>query len=251
MAHPDTIDAAAWQRSWDQQQAAYLPDREERFAAMLDAVEAVTGPAPAILDLAGGTGSITLRALRRLPAATTTVLDVDPVLLAIARASLDERSTVVTADLRGPGWTATLPRGDYDAVLTATALHWIDEDRLRGLYADIHAVLRPGGLFINADHMPDGNLPTVNRALSVWSEGQRAARWADGALTWEAWWSRLAQDPHLGAHLPERNRVFGGLHAAEFTPDAGWHLAALTAAGFREVGLIWRGATDAAVAALR
>jgi SAM-dependent methyltransferase len=251
MAHQDTLDAAAWQRSWDQQQAAYMPDREERFAAMLDAVEAVAGPTQAILDLAGGTGSISLRALRRLPGATTTVLDVDPVLLTIARASVDERSTVVTADLRTPDWTAALPRRDYDAVLTATALHWIDEERLRGLYAEVRGVLRPGGLFINADHMPDGDLPTVTEALAVWSEGQRAARWAGGALTWEAWWSHLAEDPALGPRLAERTRVFGGLHAAEFAPNAAWHIDALTAAGFREVGLIWRNATDAAITALR
>jgi len=251
MSNQTTIDAAAWQDSWDRQQAAYMPDREQRFAAMLDAVEAVTGPTPAILDLAGGTGSISLRALRRLPGATTTLLDVDPVLLTIARASVDERSTVVTADLRTPGWTAALPRRDYDAVLTATALHWIDEERLRALYAEVHGVLRPGGLFINADHMADGDLPTVSEALDVWSAGQLAARWAGGALSWEAWWSHLAEDPSLGPLLAERTRVFGGLHAAEFAPDAAWHLAALRSAGFGEVGLIWRGATDAAITALR
>ncbi|MEE3921525.1 hypothetical protein V2I01_34525 [Micromonospora sp. BRA006-A] len=43
----------AWQESWDRQQEAYLPDREHRFAAMLDAVEAVAGDRPPrVLDLA-------------------------------------------------------------------------------------------------------------------------------------------------------------------------------------------------------
>jgi len=32
-----------WQESWSRQQEAFMPDREERFAAMLDAVAAVTG----------------------------------------------------------------------------------------------------------------------------------------------------------------------------------------------------------------
>ena len=46
----------AWQESWDRQQEAYLPDREQRFAAMLDVVDAATdGAAPRLLDLAGGT----------------------------------------------------------------------------------------------------------------------------------------------------------------------------------------------------
>ncbi len=61
------MDWESWQLRWDRQQQAYLPDREERFTAMLDAVEAACGPAPRMLDLAGGTGSITRRLLTRLP----------------------------------------------------------------------------------------------------------------------------------------------------------------------------------------
>lgn len=46
--------ATAFQESWDRQQEAFLPDREERLAAMLDAVDAITdGDAPRLLDLAG------------------------------------------------------------------------------------------------------------------------------------------------------------------------------------------------------
>src|SRR6266545_6506951 len=150
---PYNVEADAWQESWDRQQAAYLPDREERFAALLDTVDAVTSGHPqTILDLAGGTGSISLRALHRFPRATTTLLDVDPVLLSIARASLDERTAIVTADLRSSDWAAALPHHDYDAVLTATALHWLQPDRLAALYGEIRQILRPGGVFINVDH---------------------------------------------------------------------------------------------------
>ena len=34
-----------------------MPDREDRFRIMLDMVEALTGPAPRVLDLACGTGT--------------------------------------------------------------------------------------------------------------------------------------------------------------------------------------------------
>ncbi|MFD0788195.1 class I SAM-dependent methyltransferase, partial [Micromonospora azadirachtae] len=86
---PYISDAPAWQESWDRQQEAYLPDREHRFTAMLDAVDAVTdGVPPRVLDLAGGTGTISLRTLARFPDAEVTVLDLDPALLAIAEASL-------------------------------------------------------------------------------------------------------------------------------------------------------------------
>ncbi len=59
------MDWARWQALWDAQQQLHLPDREERFAAMLDVLEAIVGGtcAPRVVDLAGGTGSITRRVL--------------------------------------------------------------------------------------------------------------------------------------------------------------------------------------------
>jgi SAM-dependent methyltransferase len=249
---PYALDSVAWQESWDRQQEAYLPDREERFTALLDTVDATAGPAPTVLDLAGGTGSISLRVLRRFPHATTTLLDVDPVLLTIARASLDDRSTVVSADLRSPDWVAGLPQHDYDAVLTATALHWIAPDRLAAVYAEIRQVLRPGGVFINVDYMPDDGLPGLTTRLGDLGRARREARYTAGAvLSWQAWWEHVTNDPTLGPLVEERRKVFTSEHSAEFTPPLSWHLDALRTAGYAEAGLVWRGARDAAVAGVR
>src|SRR3954452_2080769 len=148
-------DWQAWQESWDRQQECYIPDREERFRVMLDMVEALAGTAPRVLDLACGTGSITARLLRRFPDATSTGIDLDPALLAIARGTFegDDRVTFVEADLKDPDWPARLPYGTYDAVLTATALHWLHSAPLAALYGRIAGLVRRGGVFMNADHM--------------------------------------------------------------------------------------------------
>ncbi|MEU8617050.1 class I SAM-dependent methyltransferase [Streptomyces sp. NPDC048623] len=100
-----------------------MPDREERFRVMLDMVEALVGPEPRVLDLACGTGSITSRLLQRFPGATSTGVDLDPALLAIAEGTFagDARVTFVTADLKDPAWTEALPYDSYDAVLTGNA----------------------------------------------------------------------------------------------------------------------------------
>jgi SAM-dependent methyltransferase len=250
---PYNGEAAAWQESWDRQQGAYLPDREERFTALLDTVDAVTDGHPlSVLDLAGGTGSISLRTLRRFPRTTTTLVDVDPVLLSIARDSLDERSAIVSADLRTPDWIGALPRHDYDAVLASTALHWLDLERLAALYGEIRQILRPGGVFVNVDHMPDAGLPTLNERLGDRDRTLRAARYTAGAvLSWEAWWDHVAKDPKLGPLLEQRRKVFSGGHAADTDEPITWHVGALRTAGFSEVGVVWRGGRDAAVAALR
>ncbi|GAA4449385.1 class I SAM-dependent methyltransferase [Phytohabitans houttuyneae] len=229
-----------------------MPDREERFAALLDTVDAVTaGRPPRVLDLAGGTGSISLRLLRRFPEASTTLLDLDPVLRHIAAGTLGGRATVVTADLRAGDWVAALPHREFDAVLTATALHWLDPTRLAALYGEIREVLRPGGVFVNADHMPDDGLPGLSKRLGERADAQRHARYAAGAaLSWADWWDRVAADAELGPLVIERKRLFTEHHSSEWTPPVSWHVEALRAAGYAEVGLVWRGARDAAVAAV-
>ncbi|WP_328460480.1 class I SAM-dependent methyltransferase [Actinoplanes sp. NBC_00393] len=248
-------DPEIWQESWDRQQEAFMPDREHRFAAMLDAVAAVTeGRPPRLLDLAGGTGTITLRTLARFPGAEVTVLDQDPVLLTIAGSSLRDRATVIDADLGDPGWRAKLPaEASFDAVLTATALHWLPAERVSALYAEIREVLRPGGIFANADHMPEESLPILSGKLRDHARVKREARYATGASTsWPEWWARVAADEQLAAKAVERARIYPAKdHDQEWLPPAAWHVDALRSAGYSEAGVIWRGGTDAAVAALR
>ncbi|AGZ41848.1 class I SAM-dependent methyltransferase [Actinoplanes friuliensis] len=254
MTHYLADSAAAWQESWNLQQEAFLPDREHRFTTMLDAVGAVTDDAPPrVLDLAGGTGTISLRTLARFPGAEVTVVDQDPVLLALATASLGDRATIIAADLGDPSWTAALPHRRYDAVLTATALHWLPPERLTTLYGEILQVLRPGGVFANADHMPDEGLPGLTKRLMTRADTRRETRYATGAaLSWPGWWSKVAADPQLAPLFAEREKIYPAAHgAAEWTPPAAWHLDALRAAGFTETGLLWRGAADATVAAVR
>jgi trans-aconitate methyltransferase len=243
-----------WQERWDRQQEVYLIDRERRFEVMFDVVEAVTGPAPQVLDLACGTGSISIRLLRRLPQARTVCLDLDPALLRIAAGSLagDDRVTIVRADLASPSWVASLPARPYDAVLTATALHWLRDDALARLYTDLaHQVIRPSGVFCNADHMPDRPAAALDARIERWHQARRERLVRDGAADWETWWKDAAADPALADAVAERNMLFSGSHAKEFTPPVDWHLAALRASGFSEATVVWRIFDDAIVAALK
>ncbi|MFG3257585.1 class I SAM-dependent methyltransferase [Streptomyces sp. NPDC048172] len=256
-------DWQAWQRSWDRQQEWYMPDREERFRVMLDVVEAVAGPEPVVLDLACGTGSITGRLLERLPGARSTALDLDPVLLSIARGTFegDERAEFVTADLTDPDWPVALPRRPYDAVVTATALHWLSADALRTVYGQIAGVLRDGGVFLNADHMRDDEAPRLNAALDSFHAARKERELADGAQDWRAWWTEVADDPVLAAPARSRFELFddprvpkpgGDGRIREGRPvTTAWHLEALDGAGFAEVRRMWCSSTDAVLAALR
>lgn len=245
-----------WQLSWDRQQSAFMPDREQRFGVLLDVVEVVCGREPRVLDLACGTGSITRRLLTRLPRATTVALDLDPALLRIARGTFagDSRVSVVRADLARPDWRRAIEGTEFDAVLTATALHWLPEPRLAELYAEVVGVLRPGGVFCNADHMPDPGLPALTERVRERGAVRRAEVYAGGqALSWQAWWDAARTDPALVDAVAERDAIFGGPDSDHdrSTPAYSTHLDFLRTAGFAEVGLVWRGLGDAAFAAIR
>ncbi|NEA51437.1 class I SAM-dependent methyltransferase [Streptomyces sp. SID10815] len=245
-------DWRAWQESWDRQQEWYMPDREDRFSVMLDMVEALVGTAPRVLDLACGTGTITARLLARLPEATSTGVDLDPALLAIARGTFegDERVSFVTADLKDPDWTAKLPHGSYDAVLTATALHWLHSEPLAALYGSVAGIVRDGGVFMNADHMIDDTTPRINAA----ERAQRHARMDQAkqgdALDWAEWWQLAAQDPVLAGPTARRFEIYGE-HADGDMPSAAWHARVLREKGFAEARPVWRSPSDTLLLALK
>ena len=245
-------DWQAWQESWDRQQEWYMPDREERFRVMLDMVEAVVGPEPRVLDLACGTGSITNRLLRRFPGATSVGVDLDPALLAIARGSFagDERVAFVTADLKDPAWTEALPHDSYDAVLTATALHWLHSGPLTALYGQLAGLVRAGGVFMNADHMIDETTPRINAAERAQRHARMDQEKAAGVLDWADWWALAAKDPVLAEPTARRFEIYGE-HADGDTPSARWHAETLRTAGFAESRVVWSSPSDALVLAVR
>jgi trans-aconitate methyltransferase len=63
----DNVLWSDWLRRWDAQQEGYVPEREARFTAMLDALADLLPASFTALDLACGPGSISQRLLARFP----------------------------------------------------------------------------------------------------------------------------------------------------------------------------------------
>lgn len=245
--------AEDWQRSWDRLEEGLIPERERQFEVLVDVVEAVAGPTPFVVDLACGTGSVTRRLLVRLPAARSHAVDVDPVLVRIAEATFDDddRVTVTSCDLRDPRWIEVVPR-QADAVVTSTALHWLEEDVVRRLYRELALLLRPGGVFVHVEQMPLVGTPRLAHAFAVIASERLARREAADRSDWDAWWAQAAADEVLASPSQERRRIFSSNYPAEeFSPPAEWHVNTLLDAGFAEAAEVWRSGAAALVAAIR
>jgi SAM-dependent methyltransferase len=246
--------AKTWVTGFEQQMAVFQPARQQAFVALLDVIDAHRSDLgrPRLLDLGGGAGSWSLQALRRWPDASITLADIDPVLLALARAGLEDWVQIAKADFRTPAWTQALPHHDYDAVVAVMALHYLPEQRLSTLYREIAGVLAPRGLFLNADRMPEDGLPSLTASLdqAAARRGTTGAVDADRVPAWDRWWQELEADPELNPLFATRSALFGDQPSAEWTPEVSWHVEALHKAGYAEVGQAWRHGAHAAVAAL-
>ena len=223
-----------------------MPFRERRFEVMLDVLAALKRGPVVVVDLACGPGAISQRVLRRFPRARCLAVDFDPVLLRIGREALgsSRRLRWVEADLRQPGWSEQLPAGPVDAFLSTTALHWLTAPELFEVYREAAQRLRRGGLFLNGDHVRySDHLPTFQRlSHAVRNLHRRRDRPADSVgETWEAWWAAVEKEPALERELAVRRQRFpSGTHGEEeFTRE--FHVAAMEAAGFREVESVWGG----------
>src|SRR5689334_8977500 len=245
-----SIDWPSWLRRWDVQQEGYVPEREARFTVMFDAIEALLPASFTALDLVCGPGSISQRLLTRFPHARAIAVDFDPVMLAVGQGSIgtvDGRLRWAQADLDTPDWLAAVAGTPVDAVLSSTALHWLWPDALTRVYRELGALLPPGGLLLNADHLAFGSrLPTFTRL----SDGALEQQWSDAAFaarsieTSEQWWAALSAEAGVEPLLDERKRAFAGKQRQETSPDYDFHVAALRDAGFREVDTIWQVLSD-------
>jgi SAM-dependent methyltransferase len=251
----DRDTARNWIERWDRQQEESLPDREDRFTALIDAVEEGTGRTdPLVLDIGCGPGSIGIRLLDRLPGATVIGIDADPVSLALGQAAYPDLPGLrfTDLDLRVPGWSARLGLGPaalggprpVDVAVSTTALHWLPEPDLRAMYAELATVLRPGALLLDGDHfsLEAKESPTLARLDLALRRREDQRRFPGGHVeSWSGWWEAAAADPALAAHVAERKRrhVDSGHHGTESNQLA-THVEALKAAGFAEVGTLWQ-----------
>ncbi|WP_326631210.1 class I SAM-dependent methyltransferase [Nonomuraea fuscirosea] len=237
-----THDAAtAWMARWDRQQEGYLPDREERFTALIDAVEALGRPDPLVIDLGCGPGSLSARLVERLPEAEVVCVDADPLLLGLGRAAYPHLR-FVAADLRTGGWTKALGlERQVDAAVSTTALHWISEQDIKAVYAEVATVLRPGGLLLNGDHMDTEEVtPALSRLEYAVHERQAERLFgAERPEGWRAWWDAIEADAAF-ADLNRERTTAGGDHNSSESHLLSHHVRALREAGFAEVGTLWQ-----------
>ena len=148
-----------------------VPCFDQFYGTAVGLLELREGPIERVLDLGAGTGLMSEAVLTRYPGAEVVLLDGAAEMLDQARERLaGVEASFVLADLRDE-----LPAGPFDAIVSALAIHHLEHPENRRLLGRIAGALRPGGVYVNAEHVA-GPTPWLERNYRrLWSEACAAA----------------------------------------------------------------------------
>ena len=136
-----------------------LPYRQMGYEVLLEFVPADVAR---VLDLGCGDGEVMARILAARPGVEGLAADFSPEMLERSRARFTGTSVeVVEHNLEQP-----LPAewGDFGAVVSAFAIHHVPDARKQALYGEVFEHLRPGGIFLNLEHV-DSPTPELHAAF--------------------------------------------------------------------------------------
>ncbi|TCV96798.1 class I SAM-dependent methyltransferase [Biostraticola tofi] len=236
--------------NWDTQQSAYIAHREARFEAVLDVLALTLGDEFHVVDLGCGPGSFSMRLLNRFSQARVTAIDLDPLLLELARHALAEhhdRIDFMRGDIASADCFCAL-KDRPQAVVSSTAIHWLMPEQQTTLYRHIAELLAEGGIFLNADHQRfDGRNPRQKTLAENHDLYTQELAWKGGAQDWDSWFDDALQYPALQQWRVEREQLFSQ-RPTPLPTTVDFQLALLQQAGFAETGTVWQFLDDYVVA---
>lgn len=219
-----------------------VPQREQQIAVIVDRVARASATGD-VLEICCGEGLLTEALLAALPAVRVLAYDgSESMLAATAARAGGDRVTTRLIDLADTGWRRF--EAPLRAAVSSLAVHHLGGPRKRTLFADLHAALAPGGVFVLADMIRPVNAAGHGIAADLWdAEVKRRSMELDGDLRG----FRLFQDAD-----------WNNFHHGEQGPDdidkpstLVEHLDWLRAAGFQEVDVHWMTAGQMILSAVR
>jgi tRNA (cmo5U34)-methyltransferase len=197
----------AYAAAYDGPRRRLIPPFDAFYGTAVAALGLAGRPIGRVLDLGAGTGLLAARVAQAHPGAELVLLDGAPAMLAQARERLGSCADVRVGDLRDP-----LPEGPFDAVVSALAIHHLDDADKERLAHRVHAALAPGWVFVNAEQVA-GPTPALDARYRAWHAEQAAAL----GTTLEEWAGALERMRH--DRCVDVGTQLGWLRAAGFAAD--------------------------------
>ena len=194
-----------------------VPRYDEMTARLLDYVPR---DARSVLELGCGTGNLSLRLARALPAASLTLVDGSPEMVAVTRSRIE---AAAHRPVNAPAYLAvrfeqlTLPAHSIDLVVSSISLHHVVDKAT--LYRRIRTVLRSGGRLCFADQI-------------------RGEPESNHRVNWDRWLDFCRESGNCTQG--EIESLLDHAAAHDHYVPLSEHIALLSASGFAEIDCVWR-----------
>jgi tRNA (cmo5U34)-methyltransferase len=145
-----------------------IPLAEYQIKVMLYLVGQMLPPLKSFLDLGCGDGIIGRAVLSNYPKAKGIFLDFSDTMIEAAhkKAPQNNKNLVfVTEDYGKPTWVKSIAKfGRQDLIISGFSIHHQKDPRKKAIYREIFDLLKPGGLFLNLEHVASAT-PQLQRVF--------------------------------------------------------------------------------------
>ncbi len=145
---------------------AAIPLAQEQIGVMMSILKSSGQPVESFLDLGCGDGILGAAILGSYPKARGVFVDFSEPMLVQARDVLREyegQLAFENLDYGNPTWVNAMQAyAPFDAIVSGYSIHHQPDGRKREMYKEISSLLKPGGWFINIEHVSSANEVNVN-----------------------------------------------------------------------------------------
>ncbi len=145
---------------------AAIPLAQEQIGVMMSILKSSGQPVESFLDLGCGDGILGAAILGNYPKARGVFVDFSEPMLTQARDVLREyegQLAFENLDYGNPTWVNAMQAvAPFDAIVSGYSIHHQPDERKRDVYKEIFSLLKPGGWFVNVEHVLSANEVNVN-----------------------------------------------------------------------------------------
>ncbi len=163
---------------------AAIPLAQEQIGIMMSILKTRTKPIEKFLDLGCGDGILGAAILGTYPNSHGVLADFSEPMLEQAREQLKDYADQLAfenLDYGDPAWVNRMQaEAPFDAIVSGYSIHHQPDARKRPIYEEIFSLLKPGGWFINIEHIAAESQTSVDLFNKHIIDGRYAIEKANG-----------------------------------------------------------------------
>ena len=165
---------------------AAIPLAHEQISVMMSILKTREEPVESFLDLGCGDGILGATILGEYPSAHGVLVDFSQPMLRQAREQLSDYADQLAfenLDYGNPDWLGRIQsHAPFDAIVSGYSIHHQPDSRKREVYEEIFSLLKPGGWFVNIEHVASAAQLNIDLFEDHYVKARYAIEQRDGGM---------------------------------------------------------------------